>query len=246
MLNSFILGSYYSVDSKVHNLHPVTKIICTLLLIISLVITDSYFYITFSTLLIVLIVYLSKLPLSLFFKSFDKMKYFLLGLLIINIVFCGSIIESFIVILKMILIMTVSSILLFTTTISSMILGLKLILHPLKYIKISPNKISFSLVFAIHFIPILLEQADKVLKSQNSRGLMFKKLNWKEKVKAIKNILIPIFSLSLKKADVVADALEVRHFNYDKKRSDIHMKKIKFLDIVWIIIFIVFLLFSII
>ena len=244
MLNSFTIGSYYSVDSKIHHLHPLTKIICSLLAIISVVNTNSYIYVLILIALFCGIIYLSKIPFKYFTKAIISAKYFLLSILIINIIFSGSIISGVFIILKMLLIIIISSILLFTTKIDEMIKGLQLFLRPLNILKISSDKVALSLVLSIHFVPILLEQANHIIKAQSSRGLNFSELSIKDKLKSFKVILFPMFSISLKKADIIADALQVRHFNYNKKRSSIHFYKMTFCDIITILFFLNLLVFS--
>ena len=245
MLNNFVLGSYYAVDSKIHKCHPLTKILCCLLFIMSIVLFDSYIPILLSIIIVFFIILLSKIPLNLFSKAFLSTKYFLLGILIINIVFSGSLLSGIFIVVKMLLIMTISEVLLFTTSTSDMINGLKMFLYPLKIVKISPSKIAMYLVFAIHFIPTLLLQANNILRSQASRGLIFKELSFKDKIKACKTILFPMFSISLKKADIVADTLEVRHFSFTRKRSNIHFSKLVFSDIILIIFFVGIFIYSI-
>lgn len=244
MLNSFVLGSYYAVDSKIHKCHPLTKIICCLLFIVSIVLFDSFFSILFSIIIVIVLVFLSKIPINLFVKSFLKSKYFLLGILIINIIFSSSFITGLFVVIKMLLIITISEVLLFTTSTNDMIEGLEMFLLPLKYVNISPTKIALSLVFSLHFIPILLSQTEKILKSQASRGLIFSELNFKEKIKSCKTMLLPMFVISLKKADIIADTLEVRHFNCNKKRSNVNFSKLEFHDIILIICCVIIFIFS--
>ena len=171
------------------------------------------------------------------------MKFFLFTLLIVNILFSGSIFNGIFTIWKMILILLFSSILLYTTSSSQMVYGLKLFCSPLKFFKISPDKLAFSMSLALRFIPILLEQANKVWKSQISRGLYFEGKSLKEKIITLKSLLIPMFILSVKRADTLAETMEVRQFNFSHPRSNYKYIRITREEaIIMVIIFIQFII----
>ena len=238
MLNSFTICSYYPVNSKVHNIHPLTKIICSLLAIITTVNSNSILFILFITILLSGIIYISKIPFKVFTNFFNSSKYFLLSILIINIVFSKSILLGLVIVLKMLIIIVISEILLFTTNTTAMIKGLELFLKPLKIFKISSKRIALSLAFAIHFIPLLFEQSNRIIKAQASRGLIF------NEIKASRVVLFPLFSLTLRKADLVADSLQVRNFNLNNPRTTMHFYNFNFYDIITILVFGILLLIS--
>ena len=244
MLNSFTICSYYPVNSKVHNIHPLTKIICSLLAIIATVNSNSILFILFITVLISGIIYISKIPFKAFTNFFNSSKYFFLSILLINIIFSKNILLGLVIVLKMLIIIVISEILLFTTNTTAMIKGLELFLKPLKIFKISSKKIALSLAFAIHFIPLLFEQSNRIIKAQASRGLIFNELSFKDKMKASRVVLFPLFSLTLRKADLVADSLQVRNFNLNNPRTAMHFYNFNFYDIITILFFGILLLIS--
>lgn len=241
MSNNIIFGKYYSVNSKIHKLHPFAKLICTLTLILSLVFTNSCFFLFLFLLLFIGMIWLSKIPWKLYVQNFLKMKAFLIALIIVNTIFSGNFWEGLFVVTKMIMMITASSLLLFTTSVSEMLIGLRMLLKPLNYIHISSIKIVYSLSMALRFIPILLEQAGKILKSQYSRGLDFSNLKWKEKVFVLKSIVFPMFSLSFRRADRLAEAMEVRLFSFSDKRTNYRDRKMKKSDALITAIFVVLL-----
>ena len=243
MLNNIGFGKYILVDSKVHSCHPFIKVFCTFFLILSIVITKSILLTFIYTGILVLVLLLSKTNWEIYVQSFMKMKYFLLMLLIINIIFSGSCLTGIFIIWKMILVILCSSILLYTTSSSEMVYGLKIFFTPLKIFKISPTKISFSLSLAFRFIPILLEQATKILKSQISRGLSFEGMKLMDKIKALKSILLPMIILSIKRADTLAETMEVRLFSLSRSRTHYKKRKLKKEEIlVMIVVTVLFLI----
>lgn len=244
MLNSFTIGSYYETESLIHKINPLIKIICSLLSIVAIVNTNSFIFTFVIMIIVALIVYLSKIPVKAFTKSFVKSKYFLISILVINIIFSGSMITGLFIITKMLIIIVISEILLFTTKIKDMIIGLQIFLSPLKRLKISSNKIAFSLAFSIHFIPILFNQANQIMKAQSSRGFTFDNLNLKNKIKMSKALILPLFNLTLRKADLLADSLQLRNFDYNKNFVNHNFYKIKIYDTIILMFFGIILLIS--
>lgn len=238
MLNNITFGKYIPLDSKIHRCHPFIKVFCTFFLILSIVITDSFLLSLVYTCILSLFMYLSRVSLRMYIQSFMKMKYFLLILLLINILFSGSVWNGIFTIWKILLIILSSSIMLYTTSSSEMIYGLKIFAEPLEIFKISSNKIAFSLSLALRFIPILLEQATKIWKSQISRGLYLEGKKIKDKIKSLKSILLPMFILSIKRADTLAETMEVRSFSLTRPRMHYKKRKLKKEEIIIAVIFI--------
>lgn len=236
MLSNVSFGKYILLNSKIHNCHPFCKLIIAFILILSIVFTNSLFFNFVYTIVLISIILLSKISWKKYIQSFFKMKFFLLFLLIINIIFSGSLSAGVFIVWKMILILLTSSILLYTTSSSEMIYGIKKMVYPLEMFHISSNKIAFSLSLALRFIPILLEQADKIWKSQLSRGLSFNDMKLKDKVKSLKTILLPMFILSIKRADILSETMEVRLFNLYGARTNYQDRKINIQEKIMIIL----------
>ena len=239
MLNNIVFGKYFPRDSIIHNLHPFVKLISTLLLVLSLVFIRSWILLLLFILLLVGVVYLSKIPIKLYTNNILKLKSFLIALIIINTIFSGNLFEGIFVVIKITMMITISSVLLFTTSVSEMLIGLNMLFSPLQLIHISTTKLVYSLSLALRFIPILSEQADKILKSQYSRGLYMKDLKWKERINVLKSIVFPMFSLSFRRADFLAEAMEVRLFSLSNKRTNYRGRKMLKKDILVIIVSII-------
>lgn len=243
MLNNISFGKYILLNSKIHNCHPFCKLVIAFILIFSIVFTNSLFLNLIYTLVLIVLIILSKISWKIYVQSFLKMRFFLLFLLIINIIFSGSLSAGVFIVWKMILILLASSILLYTTSSSEMIYGIKTMMSPLCVFHISSNKIAFSLSLALRFIPILLEQAHKIWKSQLSRGLSFYEMKLKDKVKSLKTILLPMFVLSIKRADILSETMEVRLFNLYGARTNYKNRKMSIQEkIILVLVILQFLL----
>ena len=130
----------------------------------------------------------------------------------------------------MIYILLYTSILTLTTPPTEITYGLEKLFLPLKLIGIPVNKMALSISLALRFIPTIIDQGNKIIKSQASRGIDYYNSNLKGKILAIKSLIIPMFALSIKKADDLADSMEVRLYNVNSKRINFRQNKWHFYD----------------
>lgn len=84
---------------------------------------------------------------------------------------------------------------------------------------------ALSLILALRFIPVIFEQAEKIIKSQASRGIDFRHANIKGKVIAITSMMVPMFVLASNRSEMVADVMEVRLYNNAMKRTNYRTNK---------------------
>ena len=90
---------------------------------------------------------------------------------------------------------------------------------PFKYIGINVQELSLTMTISLRFLPILFEEANKIIVSQASRGAEFNSINIFKKIKAYSNILVPLFVFALKKADFLAESMESRCYDINSKRT---------------------------
>lgn len=119
-----------------------------------------------------------------------------------------------------------------TSTTSSLELtyGFNELLFPLTYLKIPINELAMILTLSIRFIPSLLEESHRVLKAQASRGIDIQKGKFKDKIKALISLLIPMFAISFRKSDELSNAMEARAYNPRVERSRYRNFKLRFPD----------------
>lgn len=223
MFNTMI-GKYIPVNSKIHVMHSTSKIICLLLFLAALLIDNILLLILLSILTLVMML-LSKVKLSLYFKSISSLKVLFIFLIIITFIFNDSWYVTLTTIVKIILGLLYTMILTYTTSKSEITDGLERVFRPLSIIKIPVKKLALTLTLALRFIPTIFEQTEKIMKSQASRGVDFKHTNLKGKIIAISSMIVPMFILSTKKAEVVADVMEVRLYNLKTRRTNYRFNK---------------------
>ena len=234
MLNR--IGRYYPINSRVHDMNPIIKIICTLLFIVMSFLTyDIKFNILIFVLLIAMLIN-TEVPIRLYLKSLLSMKWLLVFILLINLIVKTDIIITIITIFRVIFVVMYSSILIFTTSQSEITYGLKVLFSPLKLIGVPVNKMALSISLALRFIPSIIEEGKKIIKSQASRGIDYYNSNYKEKILALKGLVIPMFSITMRKADDLSDIMEVRLYDINGKRTNFRQNKCNFYDIFILIV----------
>ena len=235
MLNNLVLGRYYSTKSFVHSMNSTAKIICVFTFSLATVISNSF---VLGLLLLgfnALLIKTTNIPIDLYLKSLNKMKFLLVFIFIINLIFNVNIFNNILMIIKVVLLINYSTVLTLTTSPSEITYGLERFLSPLNKIKIPVNKVSLSISLALRFIPTIFDEATKIMKSQASRGIDYYTSNLRGKLEALKNLIIPMFNLSIKRADMLSDAMEVRLFSFDRERTNYRMNKWKHKDFLVVI-----------
>lgn len=135
-------------------------------------------------------------------------------------------------ILRILIIIIVSSLLTFTTMPTDITNGLESLLRPLKVIKFPVGELATMLSLTLRFIPSLLEETNKIMKAQASRGVEFSESKLKKKLTQIISLLIPIFVISFKRAEDLANAMEVRGYIVGGTRTKIDIMKLKYFDFI--------------
>ena len=151
-------------------------------------------------------------------------------------IYTGGLQGAFFIMTRLIIIVTLSTILTLTTKPTDLTLGLEQLLKPLSIIKISAEEIALIISIALRYIPTLLDEANKIMLAQASRGVDFSEGKLKDKVVQIVSLLVPMFIISFKRSDELANAMEARNFVPGKKRTRLHMLTWRTIDTVTIII----------
>lgn len=129
---------------------------------------------------------------------------------------------AFFIMIRLIIIVTLSTILTLTTKPTDLNLGLEKILKPLAIIRINSEEIAMIISIALRYIPTLLDEANKIMLAQASRGVDFSEGKFKDKVMQIISLLVPMFIISFKRSDDLANAMEARSFVPGKPRTRLH------------------------
>lgn len=234
MLNSITIGRYYNTDSFIHKINPFIKIICLIISCIAIFVLDNIYLVIPLSVLIFLYMTCTKVTFTHYLKMLKYVILFILAIGFINFLFNKDIVIFILDVFKIVSLIFLSFVVLFTTTIDELILGFYILLSPLKKIKINIDKLVLILTFSIKFIPIILNSTNTVFESLYIKGMNIKEGNFKHKFKIFKIAIVPIFKITLKKADNISRMLELRSFNisniYDGKLS-LEVRDLVLLDI---------------
>ena len=119
-----------------------------------------------------------------------------------------------------------SSVMTLTTTPNDLTDGLEKALGPLKKLHIPVHDMAMIMSIALRFIPILLEETDKIMKAQMARGADFESGNLIQKAKAMVPLLAPLFLSAFRRAMDLALAMEARCYRGGEGRTK--MKPLKY------------------
>jgi len=141
-----------------------------------------------------------------------------------------TVIRALFIFFRIVVIIMLTSLLTFTTMTTDINDGLEGILFPLKWVKVPVDVLTMMVSLTLRYIPTLLIETDKIMKAQASRGVDFKEASIKDKVTQVISLLIPVFVISFKRAEDLANAMEVRGYVIGQKRTKIDVLKIKITD----------------
>ncbi len=234
MLRDITLGQYYQTNSLLHRLDPRVKIMGTLVYIISLFLFRNLFVYLVVLGCLVSMIKLSKVPFSFMVRGLQPVMMILFLTVICNLLFTkGTVVYSvwlititregielaFYMTVRFIMLIIGSTLMTLTTTPTQLTDGLESVLSPLNKIKVPVHEVAMMMSIALRFIPILMEEADKIMKAQLSRGADFETGNIFHRVKGMLPILVPLFISAFKRADDLAMAMDARCYRGGEGRS---------------------------
>jgi energy-coupling factor transport system permease protein len=152
-----------------------------------------------------------------------------------------GLLNSVIIVIRIVSLIFISSLLTLTTTPTDLNIGLESLMKPLKLIGVKVSILTMMISIALRFIPTLINEANKILKAQASRGVDFKEGRFRDKITQIISLLVPMFIISYRRATDLADAMEARGYIPEAKRTTINLLKYRFADIISISILVIIL-----
>lgn len=253
------LGKYTFNNSFLHKLDARFKIFALILLMVAvfLPLRNMYMDFTFYGFMLLFVLFLMKLS-HIHFMSLIKMlkpmTFMIVFILIINLfvvregnpiyifnltIYDTALYNTLYTLLRLVLMVSLSLILISTTKPMDLTYALEWYLYPLKFIKVPIHIIAMIISLALRFIPTLLEETEKIMKAQASRGVDFVNGKLKEKIKAIISLIVPLFISSLQRSVELADAMEVRGYDPNGKRTRYRIMRFSSKDLVSLIFIIV-------
>ena len=247
MLKDITLGQYYPVKSPVHNLDPRIKIILTIAFIVAVFLGSSLWAFFPVAAYIILAALLAHLPLKLLLKGIKPLRIILIFTFLLNLFFNAGetvlvevwkiriTLEGLLMAIRfsMRLVFLVSGASLLTLTTPPVVLtdGMERLLSPLRKIGFPAHELAMMMSIALRFIPVLLEEADKIMKAQMARGADFESGNLIQRAKSMVPLLVPLFVSAFRRAGDLAMAMEARCYHGGEGRTRLRVLKLTMNDL---------------
>ena len=229
MLSSISIGRYYSAKSNIHAMHPLSKIICVLLFIISVLCFCSYISILVLSLLLFIMILNTNIPLKVYYYVIKNIKGLLLIIFVFFTLVSFSLSIGILATIKFILIVLYLSILTLTTPTTEIIYGLEKVLYPLNRFNIKSNIWALNIGLFLRFIPTFIDARNKIRRSQCVRGIDYR-LGISKYFISMIGILKPAFNQAKIKTNQLKQSMILRLYSIDKVRVNYRINKWKFFD----------------
>ena len=234
MIRDITLGQYYPADSCVHKLDPRVKLVATLAYIISLFAFRSACGYLLATVVLAAVIRLSKVPFRFIVKGLKAIFILMMITVVFNLFLTpgtpvvslwkltitaeGIRMAAFMAI-RLIYLIIGSSVMTLTTTPNDLTDGMEKVLGFLKVFHVPVHEIAMMMSIALRFIPILMEETDKIMKAQMARGADFENGNLIKKAKNMIPLLVPLFISAFRRANDLAMAMEARGYHGGEGRT---------------------------
>lgn len=225
MFKEITIGQYYQTESPIHRLDPRVKLIATFAYIISLFVVHSWTGYLIAAVAVAIVIAASHVPFGYIMRGMKAVMMILMITVIFNlfltegkplvhfwkltITYEGVDFASKMAV-RLIFLIIGSSLMTLTTTPNQLTDALEDVLGPLKKIHVPVHEISMMMSIALRFIPILMEETDKIMKAQMARGADFESKNLMKKIQSLVPLLVPLFISAFRRANDLAMAMEAR------------------------------------
>ena len=259
MISDITLGQFFPGFSLLHKLDPRTKLLGAILFIVAIFMAKTPLAFALLTLFTLVLILVSRISVSVILRGIRPVIYILIFTSLLNIfmtkgageplvafwivkIYKEGIIRAIFMTLRVILLIVGSSMLLtYTTSPISLTDGLESLLSPLARIGVPVHIFSMMMTIALRFIPTLVEETDKIMNAQKSRGADFASGSLVRRAKALIPILVPLFVSAFKRAEELAVAMECRCYRVDKKRTKLAKLTFRARDFLTLFVFALFL-----
>lgn len=234
-MNNVMIGKYMPIDSFIHRLDPRLKLGALLILLITVFFDAGFIGYGILGIFVLIVALLSKMKFSQIVKAIKPMIIMMLFLMFFNLLFIQrgnllwqigfikiydtALFQTLYIFIRLILIIIMTTVLTATTKPLDLTLGIEHLLSPFKRVGFPTHEVAMMISIALRFIPTLMEETQRIMKAQASRGVDFSEGTLKDKIISIVSLIIPLFISAFQRAEDLANAMESRNYNPDAKRT---------------------------
>ena len=227
-MNNIALGRYLPLNSIIHNMDPRYKLMSMLILMVTIFLPSGYIGYVIIGAFVLLALLLAKLNFTMIFKAMKPMLFMLVFLTFVNAlvlrtgyvlidifgfkIYSDAIFRTLYITVRLLLMIMVTTILTASTKPLDLTLAIEDLLSPFKRFGFPAHEIAMMISIALRFIPTLIDETNRIMKAQASRGVDLKEGSFKEKIVAILSLIVPLFVSSFQRAEELADAMEARGY----------------------------------
>ena len=235
MLKDITLGQYFPGNSVIHRLDPRTKLIMLVVYIVALFMAQSWVSYALMFVFLAVTIKISTIPAKSIVRGMKPLVMILVFTGVLNLFFTqdgevlvhfwiitvttGGIKRAVFMMARILMLITGTFLLTYTTSPISLTDGLESLMNPLKKIKVPVHELSMMMCIALRFIPTLIEETDKIMSAQKARGADFENGSIMDRAKALVPILVPLFISAFRRADELATAMECRCYQGGEGRT---------------------------
>lgn len=235
MLRDMTIGQYYNTESPVHRLDPRVKILIALVYVISLFFDYNPFLYLAAGIVLALYIELSKVPVRFILKGLKALWMIIAFSMLINLfsvkgldvlfawrfirITKAGVVSSVYLGLRLILMIIGSSMMTYTTTPNALTDGLEKMLGWMKKLNVPVHEFAMIMSIALRFVPILVEELDKIMKAQMARGIDFQEGRLFARLKKLMPIIIPLFVSAVRRSNELALAMDARCYHGGEGRT---------------------------
>lgn len=231
------LGQYYPGNSFLHKMDPRAKILCTMIFICAIFLANNPWSYLVVTLFTALCISLSGVPFRLIVKAVKPLWVILVFTLVIHLLTTPGteifrlgpvkiteegVRNGVFMTLRLVFLIAFSSLLTYTTSPIVLTDGIEALLMPFRRFGVPAHELAMMMTIALRFIPTLLEETNRIMKAQSSRGADFTAGNIWQKAKSMVPLLVPLFISAFRRADDLATAMEARCYRGGEGRTKMH------------------------
>ena len=244
MLKDITLGQYFPGNSVVHCLDPRTKLILLVVYIVALFMAVNWVSYAVMAAFLIIVIKISTIPPKSIIRGMKPLVMILVFTGVLNLfftsgegepivdfwiftVYAEGLSRAIFMVIRILLLISGTFLLTYTTSPISLTDGLESLMNPLKVIKIPVHELSMMMCIALRFIPTLIEETDKIMSAQKARGADFESGNLMDKAKALVPILVPLFISAFRRADELAVAMECRCYQGGEGRTKMKLLRYK-------------------
>ena len=243
MLKDITLGQFFPGESFIHRLDPRTKLIMVIVYIVALFMATNWLGYGLVIAFLAVCIKISTIPLKSITRGLKPVMFIVIFTGVLNLFFTEGTTEiftvfgftltweaaerAFFMVCRIMMLITGTFLLTYTTSPIALTDGLEALLSPLKRIKFPVHELSMMMCIALRFIPTLIEETDKIMCAQKARGADFENGSIIDRAKALVPILVPLFISAFRRADELATAMECRCYHGDEGRTKMKLLRYK-------------------